>query len=314
MQDNFASLNSLTTRLNNVQEARYELATIRSHVNFLVNIGHENLDMQETKARLVSEAKTLAAKSKETINAWERESKISADAQRNSEQLSALFIKLVDTIIAPIDTLAYENIDLSKDFSKLAELFDEYLVITQNVNDQIEDEQKWMFQLFIYTTCIALVILIGLLYLVIRWVNKTFLFNLNTLSAILQKVGEGNLNFSLPKNRKDEFGTLFSHVGDMQNALTSTIGLVKEEALVIKSGSAEIAAGNQDLSSRTEEQASALQQTAASMEEIKIAVVNNTNNAVLANSITAQTRDLAIDGASIMNDAITSMKKLKSVR
>ena len=34
MQDNFASLNSLTTRLNNVQEARYELATIRSHVNF----------------------------------------------------------------------------------------------------------------------------------------------------------------------------------------------------------------------------------------------------------------------------------------
>lgn len=100
----------------------------------------------------------------------------------------------------------------------------------------------------------------------------------------------------------------------MQNALTSTIGLVKEEALVIKSGSAEIAAGNQDLSSRTEEQASALQQTAASMEEIKIAVVNNTNNAVLANSITAQTRDLAIDGASIMNDAITSMKKLKSVR
>ncbi|HEJ9576458.1 TPA: methyl-accepting chemotaxis protein [Proteus mirabilis] len=311
MQDNFASLNSLTTRLNNVQEARYELATIRSHVNFLVNIGHENLDMQETKARLVSEAKTLAAKSKETINAWERESKISADAQRNSEQLSALFIKLVDTIIAPIDTLAYENIDLSKDFSKLAELFDEYLVITQNVNDQIEDEQKWMFQLFIYTTCIALVILIGLLYLVIRWVNKTFLFNLNTLSAILQKVGEGNLNFSLPKNRKDEFGTLFSHVGDMQNALTSTIGLVKEEALVIKSGSAEIAAGNQDLSSRTEEQASALQQTAASMEEIKIAVVNNTNNAVLANSITAQTRDLAIDGASIMNDAITSMKKIE---
>lgn len=247
MQDNFASLNSLTTRLNNVQEARYELATIRSHVNFLVNIGHENLDKQETKARLVSEAKALAAKSRATINAWKTEKKISADAQKNSEQLSALFIQLVDAIIAPIDTLAYENVDLSKDFSRLAELFDEYLVITQNVNDQIEDEQEWMFQLFIYTTCIALVALIGLLYLVLRWVNKTFLFNLNTLSAILQKVGEGNLNFSLPKNRKDEFGTLFSHVGDMQNALTSTIGLVKEEALVIKSGSAEIAAGNQDL-------------------------------------------------------------------
>lgn len=177
-------------------------------------------------------------------------------------------------------------------------MFDEYLVITQNVNDQIEDEQKWMFQLFIYTTCIALVILIGLLYLVIRWVNKPFLTSIHSFCHFA-KSGRRNLNFSLPKNRKDEFGTLFSHVGDMQNALTSTIGLVKEEALVIKSGSAEIAAGNQDLFS-VQRSASALQQTAASMEEIKLAVVNNTNNAVLANSITAQTRDLAIDGASIM--------------
>lgn len=47
------------------------------------------------------------------------------------------------------------------------------------------------------------------------------------------------------------------------------------------------------------------------MEEIKIAVVNNTDNAILANSITAETRDLAIDGSNIMNDAINSMKKIE---
>ncbi len=312
MQENFASLDSLNTRLNSVQEARYELATIRSHVNYLMllkTMTDEN--KQETIKSLVAEAKELAEKSKATITHWVGVKKISPDAQRNSEQLSVLFYYLLDELIAPIDTLDYTESNLSSDFNRLSDLFDEYLIITKGVNDDIKAQQAWMVQLSLYTTIIALGIILVLLYIVIRWVNKTFIFNLNTLSAILQKVGEGDLSFTLPKKRNDEFGTLFSNVGDMQTALTSTIQLVKEEALEIKKGSAEIASGNQDLSSRTEEQASALQQTAASMEEIKIAVVNNTDNAILANSITAETRDLAIDGSNIMNDAINSMKKIE---
>ncbi|OAT33223.1 methyl-accepting chemotaxis protein [Proteus myxofaciens] len=311
MQNNFTALDSLNTRLNSIQVARYELATIRSHVNFLMNMKTLDSDKSETRETLVTEAKALAVKSRATIEHWVEVKKISADAQRNAEQLSTLFYQLLDNIMAPIDTLAYEDVDLSKDFLRLSELFDEYIVITKGVNQDITDQQEWMAKLSIYISAIALIVICTLLYIVIRWVNKTFIFNLNTLAAILRKVGEGDLSFSLPKKRHDEFGTLFKNVGEMQVALTSTIKLVKEEALEIKRGSAEIATGNQDLSSRTEEQASALQQTAASMEEIKTAVVNNTDNAVLANSITAQTRDLAIDGSNIMNDAISSMKKIE---
>lgn len=311
MQNNYASLDSLTTRLSNVQEARYELATIRSHVNFLMNMGTMTADKEKTKASLVAEAKALGEESRATIIQWADEKKISVDADKNAQALSTLFLQLLDQIIAPIDTLEYEDVDLSQDFTRLSKLFDEYLIITQKVNNDINAEQEWMVTLSIYATFIALISILVILYVVIRWVNKTFIFNLNTLSTILQKVGVGDLSFTLPKKRNDEFGTLFSNVGDMQTALTSTIQLVKEEALEIKKGSAEIASGNQDLSSRTEEQASALQQTAASMEEIKIAVVNNTDNAILANSITAETRDLAIDGSNIMNDAINSMKKIE---
>lgn len=311
IQNNFSALDSLNTRLNNVQEARYELATIRSHVNYLMLMKTMSEDRAETTASIVAEAKELASKSKVAITRWVEEKKISPDAQRNSEQLSVLFFQLLDELIAPIDTLNYEEKNLSNDFNRLSDLFEEYFVITKGVNNNIAEQQAWMVQLSIYATFIALLVILTILFMVIRWVNKTFIFNLKTLSDILRKVGEGDLSFTLPKKRSDEFGTLFSNVGEMQASLTSTIKLVKEEALEIKKGSAEIASGNHDLSSRTEEQASALQQTAASMEEIKTAVVNNTDNAILANTITAETRDLAIDGSSIMNDAISSMKKIE---
>ncbi|QAV22566.1 methyl-accepting chemotaxis protein [Proteus hauseri] len=310
MQDNFESLNSLNTRLTNVQEARYELATIRSHVNYLMLM--QSMDNKETTtAAIVAEAKKLAVGSKATISHWVQVKKISPDAQRNSEELSVLFFALLDELIDPIDTMSYQEKNLSGDFNRLSDLFDEYFIITKGVNDSIAAQQAWMVQLSIYSTIIALLVMLTLLYGVVRWVNKSFIFNLNTLSDILARVGEGDLSFSLPKKRKDEFGVLFSNVGDMQQALTSTIKIVKEDAIEIKKGSAEIASGNQDLSSRTEEQASALQQTAASMEEIKTAVVNNTDNAMLANSITAQARELAVDGSNIMNDAIDSMKKIE---
>lgn len=236
------------------------------------------------------------------------------EAQKSTENIAKLFYNLLDKLVIPsegISALKIENKEIATEFKKLNILFDNYFSIVASNKEKISEKQSIMIEFSILSTVISLIIVFIILFFVIRWVNKTFIFNLNTLAAILRKVGEGDLSFSLPKKRNDEFGTLFKNVGEMQVALTSTIKLVKEEALEIKRGSAEIATGNQDLSSRTEEQASALQQTAASMEEIKTAVVNNTDNAVLANSITAQTRDLAIDGSNIMNDAISSMKKIE---
>ncbi|MER1962516.1 methyl-accepting chemotaxis protein, partial [Proteus vulgaris] len=163
----------------------------------------------------------------------------------------------------------------------------------------------------LYSTIISLLILVFILCFVIIWVNKIFISNLHSLSDILNKVGKGELVFTLPKMRKDEFGELFFHVGNMQKALISTILTVKRETLEIKRGASEIASGNQELSSRTEEQASALQQTAASMEEIKTAVANNTENTQEANVIINQSNDIVRDGASVMKEAISSMKKIE---
>lgn len=168
-----------------------------------------------------------------------------------------------------------------------------------------------MIDFSIFTTSVSLLVILIMLFIVVRWVNKTFIFNLDLISDVLKKVGDGNLIFTLPKRKMDEFGILFSHVNEMQKSLTSTILNVKKETLEIKKGATEIASGNQELSSRTEEQASALQQTAASMEEIKTAVANNTENTLEANDITNQTQNIVIDGSKVMKDAINSMKKIE---
>ncbi|MGR6439897.1 methyl-accepting chemotaxis protein [Proteus mirabilis] len=47
------------------------------------------------------------------------------------------------------------------------------------------------------------------------------------------------------------------------------------------------------------------------MEQIKIAVANNTDNTIEANNIINQSTDIVMDGANVMKEAVLSMKKIE---
>lgn len=240
--------------------------------------------------------------------------KVSIEAQQSVDAIAKLFYNLVDRLIVISNdpgAIKVKDKEFDQDFEKLNTLFDNYVAIKAKNSASLINNQKNMVEFSLYSTIISLLILVFILCFVIIWVNKIFISNLHSLSDILNKVGKGELVFTLPKMRKDEFGELFFHVGNMQKALISTILTVKRETLEIKRGASEIASGNQELSSRTEEQASALQQTTASMEEIKTAVANNTENTQEANVIINQSNDIVRDGASVMKEAISSMKKIE---
>ncbi|MBS6209690.1 methyl-accepting chemotaxis protein [Proteus cibi] len=312
MQNNFSLAEALSTRFTDVQEARYELATMRSNVNFIMQNSEESNAVDD---KVIGQTKALAVNAKKIITSWVTEKKNTAQAQESAIAVSKLFNNLIDRLLLSINninSIDFKDETFASDFEHLSKLFDNYFLITKTNNDTISHQQLSMVHFSLYSTLISLIILLTMLYVVIRWVNEKFIFNLNLLSDILKKVGEGNLVFTLPKESKDEFGKLFSHVSDMQKSLTSTILAVKKEASEMKKEATEIASGNQELSSRTEEQASALQQTAASMEEIKTAVANNTENTVLANDITTEAHNVAMDGSIIMKDAISSMKKIEN--
>lgn len=311
MKNNFTQVETLLTRYTDVMMARYELAIMRSNVNFLAQ---DTALANEKYIEIIEKNKNIAIRAKKTMGEWVKEKKVSIEAQQSVDAIAKLFYNLVDRLIVISNdpgAIKVKDKEFDQDFEKLNTLFDNYVAIKAKNSASLINNKKNMVEFSLYSTIISLLILVFILCFVIIWVNKIFISNLHSLSDILNKVGKGELVFTLPKMRKDEFGELFFHVGNMQKALISTILTVKKETLEIKRGASEIASGNQELSSRTEEQASALQQTAASMEEIKTAVANNTENTQEANVIINQSNDIVRDGASVMKEAISSMKKIE---
>ncbi|WP_368876064.1 methyl-accepting chemotaxis protein [Proteus vulgaris] len=311
MKNNFTQVETLLTRYTDVMMARYELAIMRSNVNFLAQ---DTALANEKYIEIIEKNKNIAIRAKKTMGEWVKEKKVSIEAQQSVDAIAKLFYNLVDRLIVISNdpgAIKVKDKEFDQDFEKLNTLFDNYVAIKAKNSASLINNQKNMVEFSLYSTIISLLILVFILCFVIIWVNKIFISNLHSLSDILNKVGKGELVFTLPKMRKDEFGELFFHVGNMQKALISTILTVKRETLEIKRGASEITSGNQELSSRTEEQASALQQTAASMEEIKTAVANNTENTQEANVIINQSNDIVRDGASVMKEAISSMKKIE---
>ncbi|HIE5374294.1 methyl-accepting chemotaxis protein [Proteus mirabilis] len=311
MQNNFTQVDVLSARYDDVLMARYQLAIMRSNVNYLLQDKDSRV---ADRNKIIQQNKKLAIMAKNTMETWVKEKKMTVAAQKNADDISTLFYNLIDKLVLDPNKLATIKIkanQFDQDFEHLDQLFEKYIQ-TRNKNSlYLTHKQDSMVEFSIYSTIISLIILLIVLYFVLHWINKTFVSNLNTLSEILNKVGNADLVFSVPQVKNDEFGKLFSRVSDMQKALTSTIFSVKKEAMDIKGGAFKIASGNQELSSRTEEQSSALQQTAASMEQIKIAVANNTDNTIEANNIINQSTDIVMDGANVMKEAVLSMKKIE---
>ncbi|MCL6483823.1 MAG: CHASE3 domain-containing protein, partial [Janthinobacterium lividum] len=103
--------------------------------------------------------------------------------------------------------------------------------------------------------------------------------------ALAQRVAQGDLSSDIVVRSHDETGQLMAALRDMNTALVSIVGEVREGTDTIATASAQIAVGTMDLSSRTEQQASSLEETASSMEELTAAVKQNADNALAARSL-----------------------------
>ena len=90
-----------------------------------------------------------------------------------------------------------------------------------------------------------------------------------------------------------------------------TIQAIVEAARQVAGASTEISSGTTDLSQRTELQSAVLEKTSSSMEEISSTVRQNAENAQHANTITAQTRDIANRGSDVVGRTIKSMAHIE---
>jgi methyl-accepting chemotaxis protein len=159
---------------------------------------------------------------------------------------------------------------------------------------------------------IGIMLSIAMLASFVSWIiiKKSIFERLATASAILEKIGAGELYHKFEIGARNEIGLMLESLQNMNTSLVNMISLVRSTSELISGDASEIDRGNENLASRTEQQASALQQTAASMEEIKTTVASNADNARQANELARQARITANNGSAAMQDVVVTMEKI----
>lgn len=177
---------------------------------------------------------------------------------------------------------------------------DTYRSVSERLNKEYAAQATGTYQVEVVIAIISIILAVVALFGSRIWMKYTLFRRLNFAADIMQSISEGDLSKPVVTGSQNEIGLLLTELEHMRVALTDTVQGIRTGVKRIYSNAQEIASGNNDLSSRTEEQASALQQTAASMEELKITVRQNTDNAHTARQLADSASTSAHRGGEVM--------------
>ena len=127
---------------------------------------------------------------------------------------------------------------------------------------------------------------------------------------VAQALADGDLRENMNGSYRGEFAALQEAMNLSFGKLRETLQQISEMAGSVKVGAGEISQGNLDLAQRTEEQAANLEETASSMEEMTATVKQNADNAIVANQMAGAAREQAINGGSVVAQAVDAMKEI----
>jgi methyl-accepting chemotaxis protein len=169
------------------------------------------------------------------------------------------------------------------------------------------DEMYWSTaKRFILFIGIALVVMSGLGWSLIRSISTTLGGDPAYASMVTRRIAGKDLSANVPQDGVAE-GSLLQAIGQMQQELSVTVRRIRTHAEAIASSSQQIASGNMDLSARTEAQASSLEQTAAAMEELTSTVRQNDDHAKHANQLAKEASEAARHGGAVVAKVVSTM-------
>ncbi|AUX91714.1 methyl-accepting chemotaxis protein [Mixta gaviniae] len=178
------------------------------------------------------------------------------------------------------------------------------------VVDGQEEEAQAHHQRFITVAIAAGVISLGLVSAMRLWLRRELFQRLDNTVKTFQVMASGKLDQAIDIGTDNEIGKMFAELEKLRQWVTQTVSGIRTGVGAINASAQEIVHGNNDLSSRTEQQASALQQTAASMEELKITVRQNADNAHSARQLAESASGNARNGGEVMASLDEIMRKI----
>ncbi|MDM7456833.1 MAG: methyl-accepting chemotaxis protein [Tepidimonas sp.] len=156
----------------------------------------------------------------------------------------------------------------------------------------------------------AVVVLVGVGLII--WVPMTVTQPVDQAVAVARAIAAGDLTVDASTQRRDELGVLLGALSDMRDNLRTVVGQVRDSAMAVAHGAAEIAQGNQDLSVRTESQASALEQTAATMQEVSGNVQRNAQASGAADAVAQEAMARARRGGETVERVVATMADIET--
>jgi len=130
------------------------------------------------------------------------------------------------------------------------------------------------------------------------------------LGSVLARMAEGDFTAelgSLPR----EYARIEADFAHMRERITEVLAEVATVSESIRTGGAEIQDASDDLARRTESQAATLEETAASLDVLTAGISRGAEEAAGASSAVVQSRDEAIEGATIVVEAVAAMDDIQ---
>ncbi|MFM0704379.1 methyl-accepting chemotaxis protein [Paraburkholderia sediminicola] len=127
--------------------------------------------------------------------------------------------------------------------------------------------------------------------------------------SVVRATAAGDLTLCIQVRPNDQDSLIFQ-IAEMQAYLRNAVVMIQRSAHAITLAMEEIASGNLDLSQRTEEQAAALEQTAASMDDLRVAVHRNSDDAQAAADHAQEAFVTATRGNEVISTVSETMHKI----
>lgn len=123
-------------------------------------------------------------------------------------------------------------------------------------------------------------------------------------------VGQGNLDFDVDVNQKDEIGIMVKAQRDMVAVLRGIVGDVNGAADNVAAGSEQLNAVAQQLSQDAAEQAASIEETVSSMEEMSSNIQQNADNSDQTKKISQKASQDAQETGQAVNETVIAMNEI----
>ncbi len=135
---------------------------------------------------------------------------------------------------------------------------------------------------------------------------------IDELSAILNQISNGNLNFTLQLDYTGEFGKLKASLENIRESLTQTLFAIGTSAEQVDIGSSQVSSGAQALAAGSTQQAATVEELTASISQVSEQAQKNLENVKKATDYVKLANDEIRTGNEQMRSLTDAMKNINS--